>query len=156
MKTLRRLSLALVFAAVAMTGIDQLGAKATRLASWEFDRVWPTSVRFLRLDEGFAIVEKDAETGYVVFEVQRDEKTYRGSLELVRTKDYANRDAVRLILRIAELPIYKEDGVLDRLLIKLAEELGQPVDPPPEKKKPEKKKPEKKPKDGDKGEAKSS
>lgn len=126
-----------------MSGVELAGAKATRLASYEFSRVWPSAVRFLRVDEGFSIVEKDAETGYVIFEVERGDNVHRGSLELVRTVDYAERDAVRLILKIADLPIYKEDAVLERLLDKLREELGQPVDPP------EPKKPEPEP-DGDK------
>lgn len=142
MTTLHRLSLLVIIGAVAASGAELAGAKATRLASWEFSRVWPTAVRFLRVDEGFALVEKDAEAGYVLFEVQRNDQTYRGSLELVRIKDYAERDAVRLILKITDRPIYEEDGVLERLLDKLRSELGQPVDPPepepeppPEKKK---------------------
>lgn len=133
MTTIRRLSLALVVLAVALVGARYAGAKATRLASWEFSRVWPTAVRFLRVDEGFEIVEKDAEAGYVLFEVKVGDATTRGSLELVKTKDYAERDAVRLILSITDLPIYKEDGVLERLLQKLRTELGQPRDPPPPK-----------------------
>jgi hypothetical protein len=130
MKTIRRLSLGLVLCAIAGSGVELAVAKATRLASWEFSRVWPTAVRFLRVDEGFSIIEKDAESGYVLFEVERGDKIYRGSLELVKTRDYAERKAVRLILKITDLPIYKEDGVLERLLDKLREELGQPVDPP--------------------------
>lgn len=142
MKTLHRLSLIAIIGAVAASGVDMVGAKATRLASWEFSRVWPTAVRFLRVDEGYTLVEKDAEAGYVLFDVEYKDNTYRGSLELVRVKDYVERDAVRLILKITDRPIYVEDGVLERLLQKLRSELGQPIDPPeakpdppPEKKK---------------------
>ena len=140
MTAMKRLSLLVIIGAVVASGVDLAGAKATRLASWEFDRVWPSALRFLRVDEGYTLIERDAEAGYVLFEIERNGKTYRGSLELVRTRDYAERDAVRLILKITDRPIYEEDGLLERLLEKLRTELGQPVDPPKPEPPPEKNK----------------
>jgi len=95
-------------------------AKAERTVAQPFERVWPTAIRHIRIDEGHTIVDKDADAGYVVFEVKDDGKTFKGALELVRVK--AARPAVRLVLQIEGRPVYMESGMLDRLLQKLAGE----------------------------------
>jgi hypothetical protein len=72
-----------------------------------------------------AIVEKDADAGYVLFDLKEEGKTFRGALELVPfEKD--GRQNVRLILRIEDRPEYVEVGMLDRLERKLRGERGQP------------------------------
>ena len=105
-------------------------SKTTRKVSHSYDRVWPTAVRFLRIDEGLKIVEKDPDTGYVLFELAEEGKTFSGSVEVIRRRDSQERDAVELILRIQKRPSYMEHAILDRLLVKIREELGSPKDPP--------------------------
>lgn len=113
-------------------------AKTSRRASYDYERVWPAAVRFLRIDEGLKLVEKDADAGYVLFELEEEGKTFRGALEIIRRKDSVGRDAVELVLHIEDRPSYMEYGILDRLMDKLRTELGQPKRPPPrEPKKPE-------------------
>lgn len=129
MTTTIRLALA-ALALPFLVSLPPAVAKSDRVASYSFDRVWPAAVRFLRVDEGATILEKDAETGYVIFELRRGDKTYRGALELVKVKDHAERDSVRLVVRIDDRPLWEEEGLLRRLLEKLREELGQPRDPP--------------------------
>jgi hypothetical protein len=123
-------------------------ARSEREASYPFERAWPTAVRFLRIDEGFSIIERDPDSGYVLFELKDDGRTFTGSMEVVRTEDDAGRRAVRIVLRIADRPAYMERGILERLARKLRADLGDPA-PPPEP--PEEKEPPSK-KDGDKGE----
>lgn len=129
-----------VLLAVLVAGAGQAAAKTERSASYSFEQVWPTAVRHLRVDEGFTIVEKDPDTGYVVFEVKEEGKNFSGTLELVRHKDQAGRNAVRLVLRIGDRPAYMEAGVLDRMLEKLRKEYGEPPDPPEQPRPPPKKK----------------
>jgi hypothetical protein len=130
----------LVLLAVLVAGASSAAAKTERSASYSFEQVWPTAVRHLRVDEGFTIVEKDQDTGYVVFEVKEEGKNFSGTLELVRQKDQAGRAAVRLVLRIGDRPAYMEAGVLDRMLEKLRKEYGEPPDPPEQPRPPRKKK----------------
>ncbi len=108
--------------------------------SYSYDKVYPSSVRFLRIDEGVKVIEKDSEAGYILFELTEEGKTYEGSFEVARVRDDDGRKASRLVVRIKDRPAYMEQGLLDRFGLKLREELGLPEDPPPEKKK----KPEKK------------
>jgi hypothetical protein len=126
---MRVASAAIAFAVLA-AGAGAAAAKTERSVSYSFEQVWPTAVRHLRVDEGFTIVEKDADVGYVVFEVKEEGKSFSGTLEVVRQKDQAGRPAVRLVLRIGDRPAYMEAGVLDRMLDKLRKEYGEPPAPP--------------------------
>jgi hypothetical protein len=93
-------------------------AQSQREVSHAYDEVFPAAVRFLRIDAGLKIIEKDAEAGYVLFELAEEGKTFRGALELVRIKD-----GVRLIIRVDARPTYTETGLLNRLVFKLQKEL---------------------------------
>lgn len=106
-------------------------AKADKVVRYAYAQVWPAAVRFLRLDEGFTIVEKDAEAGYVIFELSEEGKQFRGALELVRIRDDNRRAALRMIVRLEDRPSYMELGILDRLERKLRTELGPPLEPRP-------------------------
>ena len=112
-------------------------ARSEKTVGWSAEKVFPTAVRFLRVDEGVTIVEKDAESGYVIFEMTDEGKTYPGALELVALDE----GKLLLVLRIEDRPDYMEIGMLDRLERKLRDELG----PPPRKAKPAPKDPPKDP-----------
>lgn len=106
-------------------------AKVERTVAYRMQQVWPTAIRFLRVDEGLEIVDKDAEAGYVVFVVVEKGKQYQGSLELIAATD-GDRPVVRLVLKIGGRPEYTEAGLLDRMLDKLAREYGDtPEEPRP-------------------------
>lgn len=120
---------AVVAAAMALAGAPRAAAARTeRTTYYRFTQVWPAAVRAIRVDEGYKITEKDADTGYVLFQVKDDGKEFAGSLEIVREKDEHGRPSIRLILTIADRPAYMEAGILDRLLAKVEHEQG---DPPP-------------------------
>lgn len=118
---------ACAIALAALSGVA--AAKSRRVVSYPFREVWPTAIREIRIDEGDKILEKDAEGGYIIFQVAEEHRHFRGTLELVRTKDDEGRAAVLLIINIADRPSYMEQGILDRLAQKLHDEHGDP--PPP-------------------------
>jgi hypothetical protein len=108
-------------------------ARSEKTVAWELARVFPTAVRFLRIDEGVTLVEKDLEAGYVLFDLKEEGKVFRGALELVPfEKD--GRQSVRLILRIDDRPEYVEVGMLERLERKLRSDHGAPSRKEPPKK----------------------
>ena len=115
-------------------------ASTERATRYRFDQVWSTSVRHLAVDEGYKIIERDAETGYVTFEMTDDGKTYRGALEVVKVAE-EGRPGTRLVLHIADRPSWMEGAVLDRIVAKLYKEHGDPPAPPPPPKAKEKDKP---------------
>ncbi len=118
-------------AAVLGLPLAVASAKTIRKVSHSYERVWPAAVRFLRIDEGLTIKEKDRDTGYILFVIEEEGQQFSGSLELVRRKDYSARDAVEFVLRIKDRPSYMEIAILNRLLIKLRKELGVPKAPAP-------------------------
>ena len=120
------LGLVVLFGLVGLAHAD-----TARTVSYPYERVWPASVRFLRVDQKLKIVEKDQESGYVLFELSDDGKTFQGSLQLSRAKDAERREATRLALKIAGRPSYVEDALLVKLEHKLKDELGDPAPPPP-------------------------
>jgi hypothetical protein len=121
---------ALVLGLVALAGLaPPAWARSEKTLAYPRDQAWPTAVRFLVVDERVKVTEKDAEAGYVVFELRDDGKTFRGSLEVV-TVVRDGRTLVRFVLQIADRPSWLELAMLARLEVKLRAELGSPSPPP--------------------------
>ncbi|HEY0714640.1 MAG TPA: hypothetical protein VGF45_18300 [Polyangia bacterium] len=106
-------------------------ARSSHVSSYPPADVWPTAVRYLRIDRGATLREKDAEAGYVLFDLPEGSKIYRGSLELVRTADNDDREATRIVVNIPDLPRHVELTLLDKLALKLRDEYGTPAAAPP-------------------------
>ncbi|HEU4729182.1 MAG TPA: hypothetical protein VFT22_14865, partial [Kofleriaceae bacterium] len=104
-------------------------ARSEKTLAYRREQVWPTAVRFLVVDEHVKVTEKDADAGYVMFELRDDGKTFRGSLE-VMTVVRDGRSLVRFVLAIADRPSWLELAMLARLETKLRAELGSPSPPP--------------------------
>ena len=103
-------------------------AKSEKTVVYGVAKVFPAAVRFLRVDEGVKIIEKDPDNGYVMFELKEEGKTFPGALEMIEAEN-AGRPAVKLVLRIEDRPSYVEQAMLERLERKLRAELGS--EPPP-------------------------
>jgi hypothetical protein len=114
---------------VVATG-PALGRSATVL-SYPVSDVWSSAVRFIRVDRGYVVREKDPASGYILFELGEGGKTYKGSLELVRATDDQGRDATRAAFSLPDLPRHYEGMLLDKLGIKVREERGVPAPAPP-------------------------
>ena len=134
-------------ALVVLVGLWLCGvadARSEKTLAYPRDQAWPAAVRFVRVDQGLKIIEKDADAGYVLFELREDGKTFRGSLEVIDvTKD--GRHAVRFVMQIEDRPAWLEVELLDRLERKLRAELGTPAPAPTPKPKDEPKKDDGKP-----------
>jgi hypothetical protein len=118
---IRALSILLVL----VLGVAPAFGRAEKVVDWDLKEVFPTAVRFLRVDERVTIVEKDADSGYVLFDVLEEKKKFRGSLELVAFEE-EGKPQVRIIITIEDRPEYVELGMVERLERKLHAELGTP------------------------------
>jgi len=145
---MRRLLLCLLLALPASASARSEG----RTLGYQRDHVWPTTVRFLVVDERAKVVDKDADAGYVLFELKEDGKTYRGSLEIITVMIDGN-PSLKFAINIVDRPLWREAGMVERLEKKLRNELGAP--PPPKKKDPPKDEPKPEPKQDKLGEARS-
>src|SRR5262249_6514781 len=131
MPSMRRLVLSLALALASPAW-----ARSEKTLAYPRDQAWPSAVRFLRVDERVKVVEKDADAGYVLFELHEDNKTFRGSLELFAVvKD--GQPQVRFVIQIEDRPSWLEIAMLTRLERKLKAELGSPAPPPTPKPPPE-------------------
>jgi hypothetical protein len=127
---MRRVLLALLLA----TGVAE--ARSEKTLAYPRDQAWPAAVRFIRVDAHLKIIEKDADAGYVIFELEEEKKTFRGSLEIIDTvKD--GHHQVRFVMQIDDRPAWLEIEMLNQLEQKLRAELGSPAPaptaPPPKK-----------------------
>jgi len=123
---MRKLLASWIFVALAA---GSAMARSEKTLAYTRDQVWPTAVRFLVVDERVKVTDKDADAGYVLFELKDDGKTFRGSLEVLTVvKD--KRTSVRFVLQIEDRPDWLEVAMLTRLERKLRAELGAPSPPP--------------------------
>jgi hypothetical protein len=120
-------------------------ARSEKTLAYEREPAWAASVRFIRVNAGLKVIEKDAEAGYVIFEFKEEKKTFRGSLELIEVvKD--GRKVLRFVMTIEDRPSWVEIEMLTKLERKLRAELGAPApSPTPKPKQPPPKAEEPKP-----------
>jgi hypothetical protein len=123
---MRRLLLAFALSA-SLAGAAS--ARSEKTLAYQRDQAWPAAVRFLRVDAKLKLIEKDAEAGYVLFEYREENKTFRGSLEVIElVKD--GRKLVRFVVQIEDRPAWVEVELLTKLERKLRAELGTPAPSP--------------------------
>jgi hypothetical protein len=129
---------AAAFASVAVVSLAATltWARTHEIAPYPITSVWPAAVRFLRVDRGFPIREKDEGAGYVLFDYTDGPKPCRASLELIRTTDYEGRDATKMAISIPDLPHRFEQMLLDKLTAKIRDDQGPPAPPPRKGEKP--------------------
>jgi hypothetical protein len=115
-------------------GLPSAQARSFGLVSYPIADVWPSAVRFLRIDRHCTIREKDEPSGYILFDWPEGQKIYKGSIEFIRTSDHEGRDATRLVVSLPDLPRHFEQIVIDKLGVKLREDRGSPAPAPPPRK----------------------
>lgn len=118
--------LALALSAPAVWAVRATDAKAAAVITspYTFDQTFGTALRFLRVDLGCKIAEKDLDGGYLIFEYTSPEsgkKIHTGSVEVVRGKEGA-----LVTVQLPALPHYHEQMVIDGIVKKLAVEHGEP------------------------------
>lgn len=124
----------LALAALALTVPAVAQARSEKSMGYAPKDVWSPTVRFVRVDENLKILERDAELGYILFELREDKKVFRGSVEIIA----ASADhGVRVIVDLRDRPSYMEVAMLERLERKLMAELGPAPSPPKKEKAPD-------------------
>ncbi|HEY5927371.1 MAG TPA: hypothetical protein VIV11_37060 [Kofleriaceae bacterium] len=104
-------------------------ARSEKTLAYPREPAWAAAVRFIRINAGLKVIEKDAEAGYVIFEFKEEKKTFRGSLELIEVvKD--GRKLLRFVMTIEDRPQWVEIELLTKLERKLRAELGTPAPTP--------------------------
>jgi len=103
-------------------------AKKTAEFHHTYDQVWGAAIRMIRVDQGYAIKDRDQGVGYFLFDYRDDGRTYPGSVELVRIKDQGE-GSIRAVIQIPAMPSYIERMLLDKLTRKLIDEYGEPEPP---------------------------
>jgi hypothetical protein len=137
---------------IGATGEIGAAAAATRLSHarvvpYPMEQVWPTALRYLRVDRGYTLVDRDAEAGYVLFDFPigdgsaaagsvgngegEEVRVGRGSLELLATVDASGRPSVKLQVSTDAGPTHLPHAIADGLATKLKTERGQPAPAPP-------------------------
>jgi hypothetical protein len=105
-----------------------------RMLSYPIEQVWPTAIRYLRIDRGFEIVDRDQEAGYLMFEFPLEEKRIgSGSLEMFEAIDASGRASVSMSVNTGAGPVHLPNSILDGIAAKVRAERGQPAPPPPPK-----------------------
>ena len=122
--------LALLLACAAALAPRSAAARATMDLGYRLDEVFSVAQRFVRVDRGCKITDKDADAAYVMFECSVDEKhTSRGALEIFRAQ-VRGHDGVRIQVTLADEPHGAELRLVELLERKLREERGAPAPPP--------------------------
>ncbi len=104
-------------------------AKASKELAYRLDEAFSTAVRFVRVDRGCKVTDRDADAAYVMFECPEDEKKIsRGSVEIFRSA--GAREGVRLQVTLTDESHGAELRMLELLERKLREERGVPREAP--------------------------
>jgi hypothetical protein len=100
-------------------------ARAASELQYGLTEVYSTALRFVRIDRGCKVVDKDADAAFVAFECSDDGKTKRGSMEIIKTPT-----GVRTQVTLGDDTHGMELRWLELFERKLRDELGAPIPPP--------------------------
>ncbi len=103
-----------------------------RVLPYPYDTVWPTALRYLRVDRGFAVKDTSEAAGYILFEFAlASDRSAQGSLEAFQTTDASGRPSVQVKVTTGAGPVYLPHAILEGLATKIRSERGPPAPPPP-------------------------
>jgi hypothetical protein len=131
-RTCRAAAAALI--AALLLGGRGAHAEAETLCDYTLAQAYSAALRYLRVDKGFDVVEKDPTAAYVLFRYVPPGSPPRpcdGAIELVQLSG-----RVKLQVRVPTMPAYHEQLLRDELLKKMRGEYGDPPPKPPSKKQP--------------------
>lgn len=104
------------------------GARVEAESGYTKAQTYSGALRYLRVDLGYEVLEKDPDAAYLVFKYLppgQPKSTSTGTLEVVD-----RGDGVRVFVRLPSMPEYHEVVLRDGLMKKLRDEYGVP---PPKK-----------------------
>jgi hypothetical protein len=120
---------ALLVVAALLVPATRSHAKKTEDFRHSYEQVWGAAIRLIRVDQGYAIKDRDESVGYFLFDYKDDGRLYPGSVELMRIEDQGG-GPIRVVIQISAMPSYIERMLLDKLEKKLVHEYGEPAPPP--------------------------
>jgi hypothetical protein len=138
MRSPKRISL--IFGSILLMAVLLCAASATARVGGDSEytkaQTYSGALRYLRVDMGYEVVERDPDAAYLIFRYQlpgEKKATATGTVEVIETDEH-----VRLFVQIPTMPEYHERVLRDGLVRKLRDEYGIPLHkPPPPEKKPE-------------------
>jgi hypothetical protein len=140
MKAPRRASLVTLLTLGLVTFTRGASARTEARTAYSRAQVFSAALRYLRVDLGQEVHEKDAEAAYLLFSYETEGPNARrsnGSIEII-----ALSEGSRFVVQLPQLPSYYELKLKDAIVAKLRAEYG----PAPERNKPPKRSPENAPK----------
>jgi hypothetical protein len=109
----------------AIAGESTAYGRAQTELPYAMGEAFSTAVRFVRIDKGCRVVDKDAEAAFVTFECAAEgDKVHRGSFELIKTSG-----GVRAQVSLGDETHGMELRWLELYERKLRDERGAPVPP---------------------------
>src|SRR5437868_1424473 len=109
-----RWMLALLLSLAALSHAGPALARSQKTLAYPRAEAFATAVRFIRVDEGLKLIEKDGDAGYMLFELHEEKRTFRGSLEVIDVVQ-DDRHQVRFVITLADRPEWQELEMLGRL-----------------------------------------
>jgi len=103
------------------------GANARVEAESEYSKAqtYSAALRYLRVDKGFEVLEKDPDAAYLIFKYETPgsaKSSSNGTIEIVEAEA-----RVKFLVQLPRMPEYHERVLKDGLLRKLREEYGSSV-----------------------------
>jgi hypothetical protein len=130
-------------ALAALSTVAVADARVDGASGYSKAQTYSGALRYLRVDLGYEVVEKDPDAAYLIFKYTAPgggkNSAVTGTLEVIE----GSSGGVRLFVNLPRMPEYYERVFRDGLMKKLKDEYGAP--PPVAKKPPEKAPAEKKP-----------
>ena len=99
-------------------------ARVTGDSGYTKAQTYSAALRFLRVDRGYEVLERDPDAAYLIFRYDppgQPKAHTTGTVEVVETGE-----KVRIFVQIPQMPEYHERVLRDGLLRKLLEEYGVP------------------------------
>jgi hypothetical protein len=125
----------LAIAAVTTLAPHLARARAEADSDYTKTQTYNGALRYVRVDLGYEVVEKDPDAGYILFRYEppgRRNNPTNGSIEVIETPE-----RVKLVVQLPQMPTYHETTLRDGLMKKLRAEYGEPPKKPaPAPKKP--------------------
>ena len=132
-------SLAGVLLAAALFFVQSATARVGGDSEYSKAQTYSGALRYLRVDLGYEVVERDPDAAYLIFRYQlpgQNKLTATGTVEIVDSDGH-----VKLFVQIPTMPQYHERVLRDGLVRKLHDEYGvpapKPAPPAPPQKKPD-------------------
>ncbi|MEM6961919.1 MAG: hypothetical protein AAF550_09295 [Myxococcota bacterium] len=122
----RRLGAALTLSVLWAAGASTAWAGVQSEFEYDFDKVWNSAIRVLRVDYRAPIRDRDKDAGYVLFDYDDRGRKVDGSVEMVRTESHGE-PIVKVRVSIPSMPSYIEQMMVDRLQRKLRTDFGPPT-----------------------------